>query len=359
MRILVLNESDYYCLGVSYLRAFRELGHDAALHDPSKALARWSVWRMRLVRRVFERPILALYSRRLLRRLLAEQADLVWVGKGAWAMPWLWRELKRQSPATILICYNADDPIVSYSRGANRPWVTASIPWFDLYVTYNRQLEGPLKRAGARRVLRLPFAWDPVVHPMPQVSEAERQQYAWDVVFVGNGDATRESWLDSILRESRADGWRTAVYGSWGNCRSRLVRESIRGGALYGVEMANAVRSGKVSLNILRKQNEGSHNMRTFEVPGCGGLMVSQDSPEQQEFFPGGEAAVYFNDAHDAATKVASLLDDESRRRRLLARAREIVRVHTYTERARALLEHATEIASAWAPLHRVQSGAS
>jgi hypothetical protein len=355
VRILVLNESDSYCLGVSYLRAFRELGHDAALHDPAKDLASWSVWRMRLVRRALELPILALYSRRLLRRILAERADLVWVGKGAWAVPWLWREFKRQSPASKLVCYNADNPVVTYSRGGNRPWVTASIPCFDLYVTYNRQLEGPLRRAGAQRVLRLPFAWDPVVHPLLQVSEAERQQHACDVVFVGNGDVTREGWLDSILREAVCRGWRMAVYGSWGKCRSRLVRESIRGAALYGVAMANAVRCAKVSLNILREQNEGSHNMRTFEIPGCGGIMASQDSPEQQEFFPGGEAAVYFNDAPDAATKIASLLEDESHRGRLLARAREIVRVHTYVERARTLLENVAQMASAGASPLRVR----
>ena len=276
MKILVLNESDHYCLGTSYLRAFRELGHDAALHDPAQDLARWPAWRARLVRRALERPILALYSRRLLRRLVAERADLVWVGKGAWALPWLWREFKSQSPSTMLVCYNADNPVVTYSRGGNRPWVTASIPCFDLYVTYNHQLLELLRQAGAQRVLRLPFAWDPVVHPVLQVSEAERQQYASDVVFVGNGDATRERWLDGILREAEGCGWRLAVYGAWGKCRSALVRESIRGQAIYGAEMVKAIRSAKIALNILRDQNAGSHNMRTFEIPGCGGIMVSQ-----------------------------------------------------------------------------------
>jgi len=358
VRILVLNESDHYCLGVSYLRAFRELGHDAALLDPAKELARWPAWRVRLVRRTLERPILALYSRRLLRRLVAERADLVWVGKGAWALPWLWREFKRQSPAAELVCYNADNPLVTYSRGGNRPWVTASIPCFDLYVTYNQQLLDPLRQAGARRVLRLPFAWDPVLHPVLQVSEAERQQYACDVVFVGNGDSTRERWLDDILQARQGSGWRLAIYGSWRNCRSGLVRESIRGAALYGVEMVKAVRSAKVALNILRKQNEGSHNMRTFEIPGCGGIMVSQESPEQQEFFPGGEAAVYFNDAPDAAAKISFLLANEPQRGQLCARAVAIVRSHTYLERARALLENITGEVSAQASSLMARPGA-
>ena len=346
MKILLLNESDHYCLGASYLRAFRELGHDAMLHDPAKELARWPAWRSRLVRRALEHPILVLYSRRLFRRLVAERSDLVWVGKGAWALPWLWREFKRQCPSSALVCYNADNPIVTYSRGGNRPWVTASIPCFDLYVTYNKQILEPLRRAGAQRVLRLPFAWDPVVHPVLQVSEAEREQYACDVVFVGNGDATREGWLDGILREVGSCGWRMAVYGSWGKCRSARVRESIRGPAIYGADMVKAIRSAKLALNILREQNDGSHNMRTFEIPGCGGIMASQHSPEQEEFFPEGEAAVYFEDTREAAAKITALLASESQRGQLRDRASEIVRDHVYVERARKLLEAVVEMTS-------------
>lgn len=343
MKILVLNESDHYCLGASYLRALRELGHHASLHDPAADLSRWPAWRMRLVRRVLERPILALYSRRLLRRLVAERADLVWVGKGAWAMPWLWREFKRQCPGSALVCCNSDNPIVTYSRGGNRPWVTASIPCFDLYVTYNRQLLEPLRQAGARRVLRLPFAWDPVVHPVIQVSEAERQRYSCDVIFVGNGDATRERWLDGIHREARDCSWRIAVYGSWPRCRSDRVREALRGTAIYGADMVKAIRSAKLALNILRDQNVGSHNMRTFEIPGCGGLMLSQHSPEQEEFFPSGEAAVYFKDAAEAANQITRLLANEPELSQLRARAVQVVRNHTYVERARVLLENVAD----------------
>ena len=66
--------------------------------------------------------------------------------------------------------------------------------------------------------------------------------------------------------------------------------------------------------------------------------MVSQHSPEQEEFFPGAEAAVYFKDARDAAERITALLTNETQRNRLRARASEIVRDHTYVERAQTLL---------------------
>ena len=339
MRILLLNDAEPYCLGASYLRAFRQMGQDAALHDPAAELARWRLWRSRPFRRVFERPLLALYSRRLLQRLLAVPADLVWVGKGAWAMPWVWRKFKELRPAVKLICCNSDNPIIAYSRGGNRPWVTASIPLFDLYVTYNRQLIGPLQQAGARRVLRLPFAWDPELHPAIEPEPADRARYGCDVIFVGNGDACRERWLVGIVQAAQGLKWNVAIYGSWRTARSQAVQAVVRGGALYGVEMVKATRCAKVSLNILREQNDGSHNMRTFEVPGCGGFLVSQRSPEQQEFFPEAEAAVYFSDAREAVEKISALLGAESRRRQLRECAWAIVQQHTYVDRAWELLE--------------------
>ena len=63
--------------------------------------------------------------------------------------------------------------------------------------------------------------------------------------------------------------------------------------------MARLIAGARVAINILRKQNEGSYNMRTFENPGCGGLLASQFSIEQQDFFPDGNAAIYFANLED------------------------------------------------------------
>lgn len=338
MKILILNDGEDYGLGASYARAFRELGHQATLVDPLAELRKRVLWRFALTRRVFERQIIKAFNRKWIEELSRFPAELIWVGKGGWAVPWLWRELKRRKPEVNLVCYNGDNPIVTYSRGGNRPWVTDSIACFDLYCTYNRSLVEPLRRAGARQVERIPFGWDPGLHPELEVSESDQRQYACDVLFIGNGDVYRERWMREIIVAARPFGWRFAIYGNWSRCHDRTVLEAVRGTQIYGSEMVKAIRVAKVAVNILRLQNEGSHNMRTFEIPGCGGVMASQRSPEQEEFFPDGQAAVYFGNAVEAVARIRELIEQDSRRKRVALTAHEIASRHTYSQRASALL---------------------
>src|SRR5207247_9449887 len=47
---------------------------------------------------------------------------------------------------------------------------------------------------------------------------------------------------------------------------------------IYGNELSNVTFSSTVCLNLLRSQNAGAHNMRTFEIPSMGGLMLTTRS---------------------------------------------------------------------------------
>jgi spore maturation protein CgeB len=338
LKILVLDEPVEHGLGASYARAFRQLGHEVTLLDPVAELRKNSLWRFRLTRRAFERQIITASNQRWIDQLSRMPAEMVWVGKGAWAVPWLWQELKRRRPEVKLVCYNADNPITTYSRGANLPWITESIPCFDFYCTYNKSLLDPLRRAGAKSVERIPFAWDPELHPELEPSEADRRRYGCDVIFIGNGDAYREKWMKKIMAAAKSFGWRFSIYGDWTRCRDQSVLNVVRARQVYGLEMVKAVRSAKIAINILRIQNEGSHNMRTFEIPGCGGLMISQQSPEQEEFFTGNQAAVYFESASECVTKMRELIENEQRRQQIADAAHQNVRRHTYLHRAATLL---------------------
>jgi spore maturation protein CgeB len=335
MKILILCAGDTYTLGWSYRRGFESAGCQVSMIDPGQLLDESPLWRNHLSRRLFERSLIAAFNRRWLAELVEVEADAVWIGKGAWSVPWLWAAYKQARPATKLICYNADDPITTYSRGGNRPWVSQAIPCFDLFCTYNGLLVEPIRAAGARRVLRLPFAWDPAIHPMqPQ------DGYDHDVVFVGNADAYREEWLTNILKVPSARDWRMAVFGLWQDVADPVLAERIQHRQVVGGEMAQVLARSKVALNVLRRQNEGSHNMRTFETPGCGGLMASQYSAEQDAVFPVDEAAIYFTTPKEAVSRIDRVLSNDALLDRLRQGARERVQTQTYGHRAAVILEH-------------------
>lgn len=333
MKILILFAGDRNSLGGSYGRALKTLGHEVTFLNPMDILSNWRLWSTRLGRRLFERQILSRFSRTFLTTLLgAGEFEVVFVGKGAWALPRLWRDYKAARPDTTLVCYNADDPITTWSRGGNRPWVTEAIPDYDLYITYNASLLKSIRQAGARSMLRLPFAWDPDVHPPQDFDDSA------DVVFIGNSDVYREEWLTALVEHPLAADWRIHVYGRWHNVRSAALRRAIKPGQKTGVEMARLTAGARVAINILRRQNEGSHNMRTFETPGCGGILASQFSHDQNSVFPDGQAAIYFRTPQEMVPKLASFIHDPVRLAAMRANVRDRVARETYLDRARVLL---------------------
>ncbi|MDB4733770.1 glycosyltransferase [Planctomycetota bacterium] len=245
----------------------------------------------------------------------------------------------------MTVCYNPDDPITTFSRGSNRPWVTGSISAFDLFCTYKGGILGELTARGAREVLHLPFAWDDLV-PGDDPRDAGDGETDYDLLFVGNGDRQREALLCNILEHARFTDLRIGVYGNWGGVRSKLLRDVLAGRQASFGEMQDLVRRSCLSLNILRRQNEGSHNMRTFEIPGAGGLMMSQAGAEQESWFAEGSSALYFSSAEEAVEKALWARRAPGEVAKMREAASAIAARNTYRDRAATILSRVAEIQS-------------
>lgn len=76
--------------------------------------------------------------------------------------------------------------------------------------------------------------------------------------------------------------------------------------SLFEQDYANACFSAKGILNFLRPQNimEQSHNMRTFEVPAYGGLLISNRTEEQLQYFEDEKEVIYFDDINELYDKL-------------------------------------------------------
>ncbi|WP_160167076.1 CgeB family protein [Rhodopirellula baltica] len=187
--------------------------------------------------------------------------------------------------------------------------MTDSISCFDLFCTYNSHLVDRLYEADARNVACVPFAWDPDIHPTQPYGAFER-----DLLFIGNGDTHRAQWLRHILSCPAAKHWKVSIYGKWAKAMCRSFSDRVIHRHVFGLEMAKLIASSRITLNILRVQNEGSHNMRTFETPGCGGLLASQFSNEQSHFLNGEDAnqrgALLVSDPEECVDQIERHLRD-------------------------------------------------
>ena len=97
--------------------------------------------------------------------------------------------------------------------------------------------------------------------------------------------------------------------------------------------------SSTVCLNPMRAQNKGAHNMRTFEIPAMGGLMLTSRSEEQQAFFPENEACYMYGDIEDLKKKIEYIIRNKQEDKQVRARGMELVAEHSYNNRVLLLLK--------------------
>jgi len=204
-------------------------------------------------------------------------------------------------------------------------------------------------RAGARRVLYQPNAFDPAIHFSARPSPADVEAMAGDVAFVGTFRPDRADYLAEVVRRLHertvnvwGGGWekmRRAVY--WHRRRRWApLRRRIRGGELWCEDMGKAIQANKIALGLLYHVNRDLHTSRSFEIPACGGFMLAQRTAEHQEYFEEDREAVYFGALDELIDKARYYLRHDDARL-AIARAghvRCLKSGYRYVDRARSLL---------------------
>lgn len=317
---------------MSYLRAFRNIGFEhvtffdvdrVRLLKPGR-----QIWKRALARGTALLEPLAL-ARTLLRFLAAQSFDLIFVVKGYDISRNTLEAGRELQPGAIWVVFNPDDPF-NPERAASNSRIRASIDFFDLYLIWSRNLCNRLAASGCRRAEYLPFAHDPELHP-PALDIAEESV----VSFVGSWDTQRESILGELA------AFDLKIFGNgWDSLRNHvnLDRAIASRSPIVGKALSEVVAQSAVSLNMLRPQNYGSHNMRTFEIPGMGGLMLTTRSQEQEDFFPDGEACLMYSDTDEMRFQVERALADNVLRKRIRKNALALAQKHSYAERAQSLV---------------------
>ena len=89
------------------------------------------------------------------------------------------------------------------------------------------------------------------------------------------------------------------IVGGDGWNKFKLSKNVTYVGNVNNKKVFKLINASHLSLNILRDQNENSHNMKTFEIPAMGGLMITKRTKEQKNFFPENEACLMYQDLNE------------------------------------------------------------
>jgi spore maturation protein CgeB len=223
--------------------------------------------------------------------------DIVWVFKGMEVLPATLEWIRDRG--IKLANYNPDNPFVFSGRGSGNANVTKGIPFYDLHFTYDQTVREQLQERFNANVHILPFGFEISDEVFDRAVDQQEEQR---VCFLGNLDKQRFKYISSLDNADIA----VDVYGHNENFRgSKNIRLFP---AVYGDEFWMILRRYRVQLNLMRAHNLNSHNMRSFEVPGIGGVGLFPETKDHAEYFKPGENVFLFRTEEDMIVKAKWLL---------------------------------------------------
>lgn len=203
----------------------------------------------------------------------------------------------------LVFVFFTDNPLDRHHTHSNS-WIRQGLPLWDTVFIWSQELANKLTQKGVKNAVFHPFCSDVQYHfPKKQTNPT------YDAAFIGNWDDSRkrEQYLKAISHHS---------LGIWGSdywlthCQVTSMRGLCQGMCTYA-EIPEILGSAKIGLNILRPQNEVGHNIRTFEIPATGTLMLSERSQELLNLFEEDREAVYFSSPEELNQKVEYLLHNQ------------------------------------------------
>lgn len=254
----------------------------------------------RIVRRFAPSHAYSQANCHLLREVEKLNPDVLWIFKGMEIYPETLRILRERG--ITLVNYNADHPFNYFSSGSGNNNVRTAIPEYHLHLTYSRRIARDFReRYPSLRVAVIPFGHAVSAEVYDHIRD---EQEVLRACFLGNPDEHRRRNIERLAEA----GVPTDVYGHrW----DRFLKPSplLRiHGQVVGNDMLRTLRRYRLQLNFFRPHNADSHNMRTFEVPACGGIMLAEDSVEHREFFECCREAFFFSNAGEMINQARELL---------------------------------------------------
>lgn len=300
--ILIVGNFGIGALEHQYVKHLKKLNwqvHTFDIQTPVQKLKNKNLF-SRAAYKIAENTFYSIVNRQLLSFTKTISPLVVLVFKGMEIFPETLSEIKTH---TKLLCnYNPDHPFDFHSKGSGNKNVKEAINLYDYYGTYSQKIAQALYKRYQINAFVLPFGYDADICLPKKIGTINK------FGFIGAFDHDRLKWLRQLAN------FPIEVYGEkkWLSKASTFANTSlvIKGEPLFNENYAAYCTESWGIFNFLRPQNltEQSHNMRTFEVPGFGGLLIANRTEEQSTFFEEDKEAIYFQDIYELKEKLGFLL---------------------------------------------------
>ncbi len=333
-KILMVGSDQVWSLERIYLKHLKQLGYEVeifAIQDRFQDYYQASL----INKIIFRAGLSGIYKKlneELLFRISVFKPDLVFVFKGMELFPQTVKKI-RESICKI-VNYNPDNPFLFSGRGSGNSNVTRSIAEYSAHFTYDRKIRETMLEKVSVPCFMLPFGFE---LSETLYNSCIQQEEVLSCCFLGNPDKNRASFVEAIAERSPIH-----VYGhGWADFTSHKNVQVHS--PVYGDDFWKTLYRYRVQLNIMRPHNPASHNMRSFEIAGVGGIGLYPDTIDHREYFSDKGIARLYRDAESCVEQVEQILAlpvEQAIEIRKKARATSLQSGYDYYSRTKQFLEH-------------------
>ena len=300
MKVLIVGSEHVAALEKTYIKYLKQDGFSIYLFPAQDMFFQY--YHKSLVNKLWFRAgfsnIHATINVQLKESINAFKPDIIWAFKGMEILPetLTWAKHKQIK----VVNYNPDNPFVFSGFGSGNTNITDSIGLYDLHFTYHLEVKKKLENEFKANVEFLPFGFDVSAEIYFKcITEPEIIR----TCFLGNPDKERAAF---ILQLAGA-GIEIDVYGT--NWQKFIKHKNIHAfGPVYQESFWFTLYKYRVQLNLMRIHNLQSHNMRSFEIPGVGGIQLAPDTPEHRMFFVPDKNIFLFDSIENCKVRINQLL---------------------------------------------------
>jgi spore maturation protein CgeB len=339
MKIVIVGSDKIYAIENFFVKYLKNMGVEIT-HFPAQTFF-YDYYQAGLFNKLIFRAgvsnILHEINKHLKKKIEETRPDIVWIFKGMEVFPETVKWIRDQG--IKLVNYNPDNPFLFTGSGSGNKNITRAIKYFDLHFTYSKEIEAELGEKLGMKTAYLPFGYD-ISEEL--VTHCHAQQEVVKCCFLGNPDSQRAEFIQALAES----GVEIDLYGNdWKRFVSHKRLTILD--PVYDRQFWETLYRYRVQLNIMRIHNLQSHNMRSFEIPGIGGIQLAPDTPEHRLFFTEGNEIFLYKDIEDCRKKAEALLvmpTKDAQQIRIKALQRSVNSGYCYRSRAASALKEMSNL---------------
>lgn len=231
---------------------------------------------------------------------------------------------------SILVRWNLDDP---WNPCVQSECLT-SMNLYDVYVTCKRAVLKACLREGLH-ALYVPCGYKPSLHRAGPDCLTD----LGGVAMICGADDERANLARFILHNRSRCPFR--LIGPYWERYPDLIPWKLP--RLDGESYRRKINELKVVLNPLRYTNRDAHNMRSFEIPACGGVQLTRRTDEHEEFLEHGISALLYRDHREMLELLDDAMCDDALRAQIREQGPRAVQPYTWASRLEEIINACRE----------------